>query len=271
MSLVPDLLVDASGDPRDGEGQEIAPGVILERRRVLQVSAASLGALLMGGSAAAQEAPQEAAPPNAFAPVSFDQAMKELQPLAEALVRSDRPNEDAYLMLVSSVLSRLKEAPPERAPRRRRPRSSKQGRARRRARKIAFSRCYREHPLDACLIRLKPGASLPWHDHRDYNGVIMGVEGELAIKNFEVEGDDPTPPKDAAFRIRQTQDTILTPGRISTLSRTRDNIHDIRSHEKGGLVLDVFTRFSKRSGSHYLTVEDKAPEGSSRTLSARWR
>ena len=173
------------------------------------------------------------------------------------LVASKAPNEDAYLYEVASILLRLETIPSPKF----------RGRG-----KTGFAGGYRKSPLSVMQIRMEPGAKLPWHDHRNYNGVLFGVDGAIRVKNFEVEGKTARPPKGEDFTIRETSDLTLSAGRVSSLSRTRDNVHDLWAGEKGGRVLDVFTFFKgKGGGSTYMTVDEEPVDAKQRRYRARWR
>ena len=226
-------------------GDEIAPGVVVERRKILKLPLALVGALALGS-----RAPRSAQLRNAFAEdsserISFDQLLEELQPLGEALVGGSQTNEEAYLHTVASMLQRLNvEGLPSRG---------------------------RKPPIAITQLRLKPNAAIPYHDHRNLNGVILGLEGEIRIRNFEIQGENQIPAKNELFRIRETSDARVTPGSVSTLARKRDNIHDLRAGEEGGLILDVFTFFGRDVSSNFVTVDEKAVDEKLRIYEAHWR
>lgn len=282
---------EAFDDHVERVGDEIAPGVIVERRTILTLPLALAGTAALGLLAPlAAQALDEQGGAQGTKPktggatdskrrsdtkrdgktrdgktrdgktrdgktrdgkkrdakrMSFDSLLDELQPLAEGLVGARDPNEESYLHTVASMLQRLDL---DELPRR-----------------------VRRRPLAIVQLRLKPNAAIPFHDHREYNGVILGLEGEMRIRNYEILGEEPVPPKDTDFRIRETVDASITPGRVSTLARRRDNVHDLRAGEEGGRVLDVFTFFGKAAGSHYMTVDEQPVDAKRRIYSARWR
>lgn len=252
--------------------EEVAPGIVVERRAVLHVPL-MLSATLAGGLLAPLAAQDRAraqgqakndktknenqgkgSKRSPFAPLSFDQLIDELQPLAEGMREAKNANEEAYLNSIASMLQRL--------------------------RRDTIPQRVRKRPIALFQLRLAPGRTLPWHDHRDYNGVILGLESEIRIRNYEVVepksgkhptlGATPIPPKGEDFLIRETVDAMITPGRVSTLARRRDNIHDLRAGAEGGRVLDVFTFFEKSAGSQYMQVDDKPVDAKKRVYRARW-
>ena len=74
-----------------------------------------------------------------------------------------------------------------------------------------------------------------------------------------------------SFEVRETRDDLILPGRISTLGRSRDNVHDLVAGKDGARVLDVFTFFSKRAGSRSLDVAEKPRDAEARVYEAAWR
>ena len=105
---------------------------------------------------------------------------------------------------------------------------------------------YDELPFAVAQYKLAAGAAIPYHDHRDYNGVLRIVEGTASIRSFEIIGADQRPPNGGTFLIRETRRELLGAGQLSTLSRTRDNIHDIRAGNDGVRLVDFFTFFRRR-------------------------
>ena len=71
--------------------------------------------------------------------------------------------------------------------------------------------------------------------------------------------------------LRETVDALLLPGRFSTLSSTRDNLHELVAGPEGARVLDIFTYLRKPAGSRYLDFVGEAPVDVARRLyRARW-
>ena len=126
-------------------------------------------------------------------------------------------------------------------------------------------------PLAAVQLRLEPGRGFAHHDHRDYNGVILGLEGEVRIRNYDILGEEAVPPKDTTFRIKETRDELITPGGFSSLARRRDNVHDLVAGEDGARVLDVFTFFQRGARSYFMDVEEKPVDARQRVYEAAWK
>lgn len=257
MSWFPEIEEASWSDTEE----EVSPGVFVERRRFLTGSAAAFAFAAVGAAAVGQERPgtADASPTNQAKRqgLTYEEACEQMHALGSKLVDADSPNEDAYLYQVASILLRMEAVPT--------PKFGGRG-------KVGFARGYRKKPLSIMQIRMEPGARLKWHDHRNYNGVLFGAEGSIRCRNYDIEGETATPPRGEDFTIRETADLLLTKGRVSSLSRTRDNVHDLEAGEKGGRVLDVFTFFKgKRGGSTYMNVDEEPVDAKNRRYRARWR
>ena len=241
--------------------EEVSDGVTIERRRVFWLSAAGVAALLAGRSPRAQGPAGSAGAASTAAPRAardYASVLEELYPIARRLVASGGEDEDAYLMTVAAAMTRI--ADPQ-APLR----------AAMQAFRKRHQRDGERFPLAAMTINLKPGKGFSHHDHLDYNGVIMGIGGEARVRNYDFVAPPPALDSGQTFLIRETRDDLILPGRISTLGRNRDNVHDVVAADQGAQLLDVFTFFSKRAGSRYLDVEAKPRDASRRIHEATWR
>jgi hypothetical protein len=222
---------------------EVEDGVLLERRGVLLLS---LGALAVLSLRWPQEALAEGTSTDDDADLAWDAFVKQAVPLSERLVRAKKPNEEAYLSRLASLVHRLK-VPNERA---------------------SFAT---KRPLVVTQFRFQPGKGFPWHDHRDYNGLILCVSGEARVRSADILGGDPRPRKGSTFEIRETADALLTAGSVSRLTRSKDNVHDVRgSGPDGARVLDFFTFFQDGGRSVNLTVDPKPKDAEKRIYEAAW-
>ena len=250
------------GEPGEIEesspNEEVADGVVVERRKLLWVSAGTAAAFLLGPQRAAH-AQSRVANPREGSTSTLEEFLEELLPMARELVASSERNESAYLHRVASMMAKLKD-----------PAADVRSTMR------AFREKHREEdeprfPLGVMQLSLKPGASLPHHDHRNYNGVIVGVEGEIRIRNYDILDPEVAKAEDKTFRIRETQDTLVRPGQYSMLASETNNIHDLKGGDEGGRVLDVFTFFERGARSFYLDVEGEARDAEKRIFDASWR
>jgi hypothetical protein len=251
----PAVVVDETGG-RD----EVADGVTIERRRVFWLSAAGVTALLLGRSPRAQDPKPGSERPTPGKGTKLDYAgfLEHLYPLSRRLVDSKGEDEQAYLMTVAAAMTRIADpkAPLRGAMQAFRKQHAKDG---------------ERFPLAAMSMTLKPGKGFSHHDHLDYNGVIMGIGGEARVRNYDFVGAPPAVDSGKTFEVRETRDDLILPGRISTLGRNRDNVHDLVAGKDGAQVLDVFTFFSKRAGSRYLDLGDRPRDAEARIYEASWR
>lgn len=230
---------------------EPIPGVVLERRKLLWASLGTLAAFTM-------------TPWNAVAgrrvgkaqqAISWDVLVQRAVTLAEGVTQGQNPNEEAYLVELSRLMERAGEIP----------RASFDLAA-----PVATYETLRRLPLLIVQFRLAPGAVIPYHDHRDYIGALTVAEGELRIRSFDIVRDHPHWVRDQPFRIRETQNAVLTRGCHSTLSGLRNNIHDLRAGPKGARLIDVYTLRRSTAHSVYLNVAERPKESASRIFDARW-
>lgn len=246
--------VIATGDDRR---EPIADGVTIERRRIFWLSAGSVAALLLGRTPLRGQEPAQQPAQNP-AKLSFEQFLAEVHPLAKRLIDSGGEDEQAYLMTVAATLCRLRDPA-----------------APLREQMQAFRKQHAEpgvrFPLAAVSMRLEAGRGFSHHDHLDYNGVILGVEGEVRIRNYDFVGEPPAIDSGRTFEVRQTRDDLILPGGISTLGRGRENVHDLVAGKDGARVLDVFTFFDERATSRYLDVDEKPRDAALRVHEASWR
>ena len=250
----------------EAEGTEISPGVIIERRYFLWLVAGAASLALPGS---AQASPlrnwrgrrrgsrwRQSVAPDIAPVIEFPQLLEDLQVEADSLIAADEPNEEQYLSSIVARLQRCGEI------------ALAQFDAKR---QIEFSTVFHQRPLVVYQIRFEPGAKISLHDHRQYNGVLFGMEGEVRVRNFDYLDLAAAQDSDKSFRIRETQRGVLTPGVPSTLTRTRDNLHEITGGDEGGVVLDVFTFFQDDAGSHYLDFNDTPIAGEDNVYEAAWR
>lgn len=229
-------------------GEQIADGVWIERRTILRLGVASLAALLTGLPTASAD---ERADPDAL---DLDAFVMQAQPLARQLVAAKVPDEERYLKTIARLLGRIEGIKPSRL----RPKQN-----------YAMHKEVLFRPLIIYQMRLAPGAGIPLHDHRNYNGVLMGMEGSASCRNFEVvtEGQ----PTKGEVTVKLSSETELEQGVISTLSRRRDNLHELKAGRHGARLLDVFTHFGDDARSHWIRREDKPLDAEPGTYRARWR
>ena len=246
--------------------ETVAEGVLLERRSLLRLSAAAIAAGLSASCfapSAGKSASDAALAPAPEAPRtdgSLDVAefLAEMHPRARRFIASGGEREEAYLMTIGALMARLLTPTRDQA-------------------RSAMMQFMAEHPpvdgaveIMLVMFQLEPGKGFTHHDHRDYNGVILGVEGAAHVTNYDILGDELVPPKDTTFQIRQTRDDVLLPGRFSSLGTTRENVHELVAGPDGATVLDVFTFLPTSDGSHFMDVEPEPRDAERRIYDASW-
>ncbi|ARU39714.1 hypothetical protein CCB80_00565 [Armatimonadetes bacterium Uphvl-Ar1] len=195
--------------------------------------------------------------------------LAEVHSLARALIAdSEGANEEAYLQAVIQLLARM-EGP-------RQPWFGWDTSER----KWDMDTLWYSPPVILYQLKFEPDAVIDLHDHRHYNGLIIGVEGELNVRNFDIV--DPSvnqadlrrgkvPPKGAEFLIKQSAHQVLRPGKQSTLTRDRDNLHVVRAGASGATCLDLFTHFNREARSYSLEWKDEPIEKNGSGYRASWR
>lgn len=251
-------------DPHETD-DEIAPGVRVARRQVLRFAALGLGAATLSGrvtngqAAPRQDSSQYRVPKQLS--IDFGTWVDEVRPLARQIVARDGPDEEAYLRAVSEQLARVDPIPDL-------------------SRKPFFVGEKRHQTYDMTLyyppllvshIILNPGARIDLHDHRNCNGVLLTLQGRARLRNFEHFERDEVPSDGEEFTIRQTSSIVLEPGDLSTLSRKRDNLHEVASDDVETHLLDVFTCFRKDARSHEVTFDDKPIDERKKLYRAYWK
>lgn len=202
---------------------QMPPGVRVSRRLLLHggLSSGALWALsrLAGGDR----------PPRG----DVEAFLRRWTDAAERLVAQEQPNEDAHLF---GLIAGLAELEPSAFPPRQRVTFDGDG--------MKSGPSHVAMPFLVIQFDLAPGAVIPAHNHVGFAFVSMGVEGEARVRHFEPHGEAPAPDDlETEFRIRETQSCLLTPGRTSSLTRTRDNIHWFRAGDNGARFLDFGVRF----------------------------
>ncbi len=260
-SVAEDGLIEDGRLEVDHEvGEEIDDGVRLVRRRILKLATAAplaFGVTMLGRNARADDAPQESNLSGYLnRPVDFDSLVGELRTISKELVAQDAPNEEAYLHGIAGLLSRIDTFPKKDA----------SGRG-----AFQMAALAQHRPLVIYKIVMKPGATIRIHDHRHYNGVIFGLNGTCKIRNFDIEAEgDEIPPHGEEFTIRETKWAHMGRGGVSTLSRNRDNIHEVVAGKDGAELVDVFTYFDRAARSYPIVFDRKPVDADERLFRAHW-
>src|SRR6202011_4926822 len=106
--------------------------------------------------------------------LSWNTFIDKVVPAAERLVSSPSPNEASYLRWLRSLVLRLATFPDVSFP----PEPE-----------VASARCFDDFPVSIVQFKLAPWAVIPYHDHRDYNGVLCAISGEVYVRSFDLTGN----------------------------------------------------------------------------------
>ena len=260
MSLFPNDAILVDERPQTA----VADGVLLERRSLLRLSAATVAAGLAASCSAnstrvAKEAPAPTSASNeppTDGTLDIAEFLAEMYPRSQRFVASGGEREEAYLMAVGELMTRLQTPTVAQA------RSSMKA--------FAEQQGTEAFEMYVVMFDLEPGKGFSHHDHRDYNGVILGVGGEAHVTNYDILGDTLVPPKGETFQIRQTRDDVILPGRFSSLGTSRENVHELIAGPDGALVLDVFTFLEPGARSYFMDVEPEPRDAERRIYDAVW-
>ncbi|MGH9837152.1 MAG: hypothetical protein ACREEM_00025 [Blastocatellia bacterium] len=250
----------------DQQQLEISPGVIIERRRLLWLPVITT-ATILGGNALAQDAASKPEANKGVSPaptgrLDWNEFLKQAVPMATELHSDSSPQgQEAYLHWLAQMASRLQLTTIG---------ATKVGRFEKLDPAVYFGPSHRGKPFFIIEWRMEPGAILPPHCHPNVSVCTVGIEGEARIRNFEVAGQAPEFTSRQSFRVRETHNEIITPGRINTLSAARDNIHTFQAGKMGARGMDITTYHGPDQGFSFLKMESKPADAEQRIFEAVW-
>lgn len=250
----------------EAPGCELAPGVMVERRSVLWLPIAVAATFLFGRNSHLR-ADHGSRPRGLIADegrLAWDEFLTQSRPLAAELIKDKSgPGQEAYLERLAALAVRLKAAP-----------ATRMGAFGKLNPKVEFGPSYRGVPFVIIQWRMHPNAILPAHCHPGFSVCTLGLEGEARLCNFEVEGDAPAfnSGSKKTFLMRETHSQIVAPGRISTLSPLRDNIHYFEAGPDGARGIDITTQYGGDGSFSFVAFEpDRPRDPRRRTFEATWK
>lgn len=175
--------------------------------------------------------------------------------LAEEITQTEKPGEESYLTRISALIKHRQTTPT--------PLFNL-------ARPIASHEAIRRHPFIVLQFRMAPGATIPHHDHREFNGVLTVTEGTIRSRSYEILGSDPRPPRGSVFQVRETDERLLSVGDQAMLSRTRDNIHELKAGPEGAQFIDFFTLFGEDAHSAFIDFGSQSEDFAGAVFDATW-
>jgi len=245
----------AKDDSAPGSNQ-VAPGVVESRRLIVSAPLAAVAAVALGKLGVAQEPAT-----NESGQIDFDQLFQECAALAQRANRDPGLNEDAHLYRIAAVAARLKlKSVPE----------AKTGRFAGLNPPVNFGPVRIALPLAIILWRLDPWAVLPPHNHNPADVLSICLSGEARVRHFDTVGEPPEYGSQKTFLVRETRNILLTPGRMSGLTQTRDNIHTFHAGEHGATGIDINSVLPGKKDFSFLQFADKPVDIEKRTYEAVW-
>src|SRR5580700_7093997 len=236
------------------DSNELAPGVIIERRSIFWAPLA-LAATVLRAQKRVLEDPRK---PGGLAYIDWDEFIRLCPPDTAQFARdASEIGQDAYLNRIAAWAVRLKAAP-----------DTKLGVFAGLAPKVEFGPSSRGVPFAVIQWRMAPRAVLPAHCHPQASVCTVGMEGEARVRHFEIHG--PAPAFDSGsntpFLMRETRTQIVAPRRISTLSATRDNIHYFEAGDAGARGLDITTAYGGDGSFSFVAFQPDKPKDAKRGL-----
>lgn len=224
-------------------------GWSIERRAFLRMPAGAALYVMAGLQESAGEARSGS--------LDFDGFVKRVGESALALIADSGRGEEAYLFEVAALAARLEGVP-----------EAKLGEPFRGLIRTGLN--YRGSGIVVVQWSMAPGLTYPAHNHPNYNGITLGLEGECRIRNFDPVAVPPEMGSAEGFLVRETQNHALTPGRVvSIMSTTHDNIHQLETADQAVRRIDVMTLVGKHVGFSYVELDEdsRTEEG---MYEARW-
>lgn len=244
-------MIDESTDELPlGRAVQVEPGVWVERRSFLAVTAQAL--------AAAGLVPRTAyARLGATDLISFEEFLGEVLPEARRLVADTSPaGQDAYLSALARHAVRLGGAP--------QPSWSDSGQSLTPGTFIGANLGAdggRTDPFVVLHWRMDPGTRIEAHAHTHGNVCTLGLEGEVRVTNFEMQGVRDFD-RTAGFVARRTVKQTLVRGSVNLVSLDRNYVHGTVAGPQGGRGLDITTRIKpRRPDVPYLRLERIRADG----------
>ncbi len=229
-----------------------------ERRALLRAPFGLAAIAALGATARAAGFDREAARADSL---DFDAYLKRCHELAKELISESTADHEPWLFEFARETSRLELA------------SVKRGELKpfgdlKPAIEIGPMR--REPPVIVIEWSFEPNAVLPPHNHQPAAVLSVCLEGECRVRHFEFEGAAPKPGADGGFRVRETQDVLLRPGRMTFFALGRDDIHTFRASSKGARGLDINVFLPGEGDWSFMRLDPEPIDASEKLFAARW-
>jgi hypothetical protein len=199
-----------------------------------------------------------ARPGKAWVASSFEEVAKQMGQRALPMIQDPNRNEEEYLFQIASLAATMKQFP---LPQFGEPFKGL----------LWSSISYRGLGIGIIQWRMDPNTSYPAHNHPGYSGLTVGIRGDCRIRNFDYVGKPPDVASKETFLIRETQNTVLREGTItSIMSTSRDNMHELHAGPDGTLAADIITKVGPDAGFSFLNVAAKPRDTQKGIYEAMW-
>ena len=130
---------------------------------------------------------------------------------------------------------------------------------------------YFENGLLIVVVEIGPGAIIPPHWHHAHDILTVGLSGMCTYRHFQVISDSPgSKDTKTEWQVQETKTGIMTSGRCSDLTVTRDHIHSFQAGAEGAVILDFLTRVEDAGQTPIIHIEEQADDAFLRIHRAHW-
>jgi hypothetical protein len=246
------------------EEEAIAPGYVIERRFFIRAASIAAAALAFASSARvfARVSETASAAPSLDPPLDFESFIRECSELAKTAQTEVSLNEEAHIFRLSAMASRLRLTSVPKG---------KLGAFAGLNPPVEFGPLKIAVPLAIIQWRLAPGATLPAHNHNPADVISLCLEGACTVRHFDIVDRAPDYSSKETFLIRETRNDLLTPGRMSSLSTVRDNIHTFHAGKAGAMGIDINSILPGDKPFSFLDIAETPRDPQNRIYDAAWK
>ena len=251
-------------DSTSTEEEAIAPGYVIERRFLIRAAFIAAASLAFASTARvfARDSVLRCGDPAGASSLDFEDFVRECAELAKIAQQEASLNEEAHIFHLSAAASRLRLTSVPKG---------KLGRFAGLSPPVEFGPLKIAAPLAIIQWRLAPGATLPAHNHNPADVISLCLEGECTVRHFDIVDGAPDYTSKKSFLIRESRNDLLTPGRMSSLSTVRDNIHTFHAGKDGAMGIDINSILPGDKPFSFLDVAEKPRDAQNRIYDAVWK
>ncbi len=130
---------------------------------------------------------------------------------------------------------------------------------------------YFENGLLIVVVELMAGAVIPPHRHNAHDILTVGLKGLCTYRHYQVKGRAPgSDDTKSSWRVQETLTGIMTSGRSSDLTVSRDHIHTFHAGKAGAVILDFLTKVEDAEQTPIIHIEKEPRDRFLRIHDARW-